>query len=496
MLRMQAAEQIPPESIERSVLTFYVKNDKGEEWYRVTFGNIDTFPMCACSDFQTNFLPCKHMFAVINVYRDMSWKNLPEWYCNLLYVTGPTTAEAKRTAMHQCIGRISNVLDELKASIFEGLSFEDLSAMEIGLNTIREQLPVHVRQGVETEGTLVVDGNNFRLIVDDSDAPPLKITRPVADDDQSQMPDKTLEHISQTLIPTTVDIKNIPKEVCLRPVKRKFTPYFPNLDADYNEEIIKNGPHCVSLLQVKGLEPSLDTKEKTLVYQVDKDFKIGVLHEEIVNSYLWCLCRRDSSLLYVPSYLLGILQQDEGVSDLWRDEPTLDNKRYIFMSWNPIGTDAVILLVVDVRRSSLYFMHPFENVDIESDPLAVEAKDFVSRMLVQKFNFVLSQVASVERTTKKCGAGEAILVCLYAKWLANEENLVQNINLDSYRKDIYDVIAGSCLIGTGRKIDCKLCEEQDVGDRVVCQRCTQQFHVGCVGLTADEAATLDYFVCP
>ena len=77
-----------------------------------------------------------------------------------------------------------------------------------------------------------------------------------------------------------------------------------------NKCILKNGPHSVSLLQLKSLEPSLSRSELALLRIHDKQFQCGWLYDEIINSYLWCLCKQHPNCIYASSFIGQVLQKD------------------------------------------------------------------------------------------------------------------------------------------------------------------------------------------
>ena len=52
--------------------------------------------------------------------------------------------------------------------------------------------------------------------------------------------------------------------------------------------LIKNGPHSVSLLQIKSLEPFLPRGTEIFLKSVSQTFTSGWLFDEVVNSFFWC----------------------------------------------------------------------------------------------------------------------------------------------------------------------------------------------------------------
>lgn len=49
-------------------------------------------PSCSCQDWITWHLPCKHFFAIFNLYPNWGWKQLPNEYLNSAYLCMDTDA--------------------------------------------------------------------------------------------------------------------------------------------------------------------------------------------------------------------------------------------------------------------------------------------------------------------------------------------------------------------------------------------------------------------
>ena len=81
-----------------------------------------------------------------------------------------------------------------------------------------------------------------------------------------------------------------------------FTPHKASQkDASIVDCLLRNGPHQVSMLQVKSLELTLSKGELTILKSFDQSFRKGLLYDEIINSYLWGLCRKYLHCLFVSS---------------------------------------------------------------------------------------------------------------------------------------------------------------------------------------------------
>ena len=104
----------------------------------------------------------------------------------------------------------------------------------------------------------------------------------------TQLPAATFMAIPST---TNSSLKALSTESAVHSTAGFTTPHTTTVKAvEIDKCQIKNGPHCVSLLYLKSLEPSLSKGEEYLLKLFDKNFTNGWLYDEIINSYLWKLC--------------------------------------------------------------------------------------------------------------------------------------------------------------------------------------------------------------
>ncbi|XP_076810703.1 uncharacterized protein LOC143453306 [Clavelina lepadiformis] len=260
---------------------------------------------------------------------------------------------------------------------------------------------------------------------------------------------------------------------------------------------LKNGPHSLSLLQILSLEPNLSLEETCFAQSLDPTFCKGCLNEEVINSYLWWLSNCDNKILYACSSSVNLMQNFQRTKQLWEGKSFRD-KKYVFIPWNPDGLHW-ILLAVDVVKSALLYLDPLRMDLEESKEHVVTARNFVSRILLDKFGFILNFVESPIRTLQSNTVDCGMFVCMYANWLAHGEDLNQNISGTVCRKHIYDAVAGNCLQGIEnayKKSICKICNLAINGFWVDCVRCQQWYHTKCVGWPLSKAENVKHFHCP
>lgn len=76
---------------------FEVKSEKKSERCNVYLGDEERYPFCDCAYFSSNFMPCKHMFAIFN-HTDYTWESFPTFYRNHALFTLDTGCISERNA--------------------------------------------------------------------------------------------------------------------------------------------------------------------------------------------------------------------------------------------------------------------------------------------------------------------------------------------------------------------------------------------------------------
>lgn len=89
MKRLVYAEEAKINSINEITGVFSVISETNEQLYNVHFESSKdkNIPSCECMDWQRNYLPCKHMLAIIQSSSEWGWGNLPVEYRESPYLT-------------------------------------------------------------------------------------------------------------------------------------------------------------------------------------------------------------------------------------------------------------------------------------------------------------------------------------------------------------------------------------------------------------------------
>ena len=274
------------------------------------------------------------------------------------------------------------------------------------------------------------------------------------------------------------------------------TPHIASVTAARLDKcLLKNGPHLVSLLQLKSLETKLSRGKLAMLKVRDKQFRCGWLYDEIINSYLWCICESNKLYLYVSSMINQILEKGGSIKKLW-ENVDLTCKKFIFIPWNPSNFHW-ILIVVDIAQQKMMYLDPAEEPCVATSMYVASAKNIANVLLRKKLDSSVSTVECPRRLMQRDGSSCGVLVCLHAKIIADGKDLCSSWNsIKNFRKEIYSALAGNCLKSKRKKEKCFLCKDLDLPDWIACARCGQWMHSSCVQMTQAEAERAENFICP
>ena len=101
-------------------------------------------------------------------------------------------------------------------------------------------------------------------------------------------------------------------------------------------KIIKYGSHNLSYLSLKSLETHYSPSCINDIKKTDPYFRVGWLHDEIVDSYLFLLELKFNHVLYCGYVEARAIVGGKSVKCLWKNQQ-LFNKELFFVPYNPSG---------------------------------------------------------------------------------------------------------------------------------------------------------------
>ena len=100
--------------------------------------------------------------------------------------------------------------------------------------------------------------------------------------------------------------------------------------------LIKYGCHNLSYLSLKSLETHCSPSCISDIKKTDPYFRVGWLHDEIVDSYLFLLELKFSHVLYCGSVEARAIVAGKSMKCLWKNQQ-LFSKELVFVPYNPSG---------------------------------------------------------------------------------------------------------------------------------------------------------------
>ena len=89
---------------------------------------------------------------------------------------------------------------------------------------------------------------------------------------------------------------------------------------DISTTLLKNHCHSISFLDLLSLEVNLRKDELRRIWQYDANFKIGWLHDEVINSYFSVICKSQEKVLYCGTTEALLISHGKSFRRLWKSE--------------------------------------------------------------------------------------------------------------------------------------------------------------------------------
>ena len=124
----------------------------------------------------------------------------------------------------------------------------------------------------------------------------------------------------------------------------------------FSTSLLRNACHSLTYLYLPSLEFVHATSQLEKIRKYDRRFRTGWLHDEIVNSFLHMLTKKNKSTLYCSSTAALVVAEGKSFWKLWKNED-LFSKSFIFIPFNPNNCQW-ILVVVSISERAIGVLHP------------------------------------------------------------------------------------------------------------------------------------------
>ena len=303
---------------------------------------------------------------------------------------------------------------------------------------------------------------------------------------------------------STDKLQKCRSKVTTRSHLMKFTPRISNCQQKERTKILivdKFKPK-LSVLDLKCIEPYLDKGEKLVMRSIyDSEFVDGWLTDDVIDSFFYTLNKEYDGILYLTCAQTTTLMRGNKISSPFRD---IDISRFnfVFLPYNVSGNHW-ILLVIKVKERIVLYLDPGRNIDCTKNRECKLAFSRIKQAVEKYCKYDIHDILSPDRSKQVDSSSCGVFVCMYAKWLCNNESLINEGDAYIYRESLYKYIVGNCLgrfkvgkfITIGKCLKCMKVKNDLLVDWIQCVRCNQWFHQECVSVTKERAPFLQ-FVCP
>ena len=554
--------------VDDSMGAFLVTSEMGKHNYHVYFrAPHDTeIPCCECLDWQRNYLPCKHLLAIIQnkKFTSWGWKNLPTAYKDSPFLTldvdilfkpidhilkrvddaqqvcgaesfhdqEKETEEAdikqtmtavlpkpvfpKRTAITRCC----DLLSRIKSLVHECTNSTSLASLEKSLQSALQEF----ENNSNTDSGLALTApdagkTSMKRKKRTSNISKSTTSNPKKKARLSNLPSAKLKKIhpynrrvgqhaammrkfyNKDLSLEKMETQSSSKDTQTIPFMPTphtgFTPLITE-SSSITAKLLRNGPHSVSLLEIKSLEPFLHRETQILLSSMsEKPFIPGWLYDEVINSFFWCLQEDHEHVLYAASTSMLSLQNGGQGGRLWSEKS--NEKNLIIAPWNPTHCHWT-LIAIDLQQRNIFYVDPLNAADdIKNKAQMQIIAKFIPLIIENKFGLSEFQISSPPHTLQQDTSSCGVFVCWYASQFVQGKSMSDGCDPYKMRVRIYNKIRGTCLKQHSQQPElskCPLCGAPVFEENLKCIRCCQSYHILCIDSENHPTTRNPHFYCP
>ena len=179
--------------------------------------------------------------------------------------------------------------------------------------------------------------------------------------------------------------------------------------------LLKNHCHSIFFLDLLSLEVNLTKDQLRGIRKYDANFKIGWLHDEVINSYFSVICKSQEKVLYCGTTEALLISHGKSFRRLWKNE-SIQKDSVIIIPFNPTGYHW-IFIQIDLRNRRYCIIDPLRDDIDEGSETFVKALFVIKCILQNKFGLELKSLNlekndhPLQNDSISCG----VMVCYYAK---------------------------------------------------------------------------------
>ena len=120
---------------------------------------------------------------------------------------------------------------------------------------------------------------------------------------------------------------------------------FTNIpDIPVPEVILRNGCHGFFPLDIKSLDTNINNNEKNQFQRHYKSYRVGRLHDEVTNSFIFRLTKDFTDTIYCASSETLLIAHGKSFGRLWKNI-NLSIVKKIFIPFNPNNLHWVLIYI-------------------------------------------------------------------------------------------------------------------------------------------------------
>ena len=125
--------------------------------------------------------------------------------------------------------------------------------------------------------------------------------------------------------------------------------------------ILRNGCHGLSPLDIKSLDTNINNNEKNQFERHYKSYRVGWLHDEVINSIMFRLTKDFTDTIYCASSEALLIAHGKSFVRLWKNI-NLRIVKKIFILFNPDNLHRV-LIYIDIEKERSYLIDPINETN-------------------------------------------------------------------------------------------------------------------------------------
>jgi Ulp1 family protease len=220
------------------------------------------------------------------------------------------------------------------------------------------------------------------------------------------------------------------------------------------------------------------------------DFVTGWIYDAIIDAFLLRLYQAQPHVLHADSVISSALFSDRHCERVWAGID-LNSKCMVFFPSQ--CRDHWVLYVADIKSETLMYLDPSGKGPGDRE---CQLMTLIGKLIEQQFSVSpVWKLTFPKHALQTDGINCGVLVMWYAYQLANNKSLTDFVDPNTFRRDIFHMLAGNCLRRSKFSDEsCGVCADRYTHPDWI--QCYQWFHCECIGLSHDQAKSDGFhYIC-